>query len=104
MIEKKNDIDDALRARLAHVTLCDRPISVPTKDEPLRSGYTGTIQRASLCPETHLRWNKQQLDLIYRALAKDPLTTHIKQLLLYGIHSKINHTLCHMVLSSSVVA
>jgi hypothetical protein len=40
--------DEALRARLAHITLSGRPIGSLTQDEPLPGGYLGTSLTASL--------------------------------------------------------
>ncbi len=54
-IPRKRDKDDALRARLAHVKLSDRPIGSLTQDEPLSGGYLGTFLTASLCPDAHHR-------------------------------------------------
>ena len=92
-LRRKRDRDDALRARLAHITLDGRPIGSLTQDEPLPGGYLGTSLTASLSPEAHLHWTKAQLSLIGEALKTTPLPPHIKQrLLLYGAHSKITHT------------
>ena len=92
-LRRKRDRDDALRARLAHITLDGRPIGSLTQDEPLPGGYLGTSLTASLSPEAHLHWTKAQLSLIGEALKTTPLPPHIKQrLLLYGTHSKITHT------------
>ncbi len=55
---KKADRDDALRARLAHLTLGGQRIEVLTQDEPLPGGYLGTALTASLCPDAHLQWTK----------------------------------------------
>ncbi len=52
---KKTDKDDALKARLAHITLGEQRIGVLTQDEPLPGGYLGTALTASLCPDAHLR-------------------------------------------------
>ena len=56
---EKTDRDDALKARLAHITLGGQRIGVLTQDEPLPRGYLGTALTASLCPDAHLRWTKQ---------------------------------------------
>ena len=99
-IPRKRDRDDALRARLAHINIAGRPIGYLTQDEPLPGGYSNTSLTASLCPDTQLRWTKEQLKKIGRALARAPLSPHIKQrLLFYGAHSKIAHTHCLMALS-----
>jgi hypothetical protein len=99
-IPHKWDRDDALRARLAHVNLVVRPIGSLTNDELLSKGYLGTSLTASLCPDVHLRWTKEQMKKIGKALAGAPLPPHIKQrLLLYGAHSKITHTRCLMRVS-----
>ena len=59
----------------------------------------GTALTASLCPGAHLKWTKSKLELICKAVNQAPLPPHIKQrLLLYGEHSKINHTHCLMAL------
>ena len=99
-IPRKRDRYDALRARLAHVKMAGRPIGSLTQDESLPGGYLGTSLAASLCPDAQLRWTKEQLKKIGRALARAPLSPHIKQrLLFYGAHSKIAHTHCLMALS-----
>ncbi len=49
-IPRKMDRDDALRAKLAHVNLAERPTDSLTQDEPLPGGYLGTSHTASLCP------------------------------------------------------
>jgi hypothetical protein len=65
----------------------------------------GTALTASLCPDAHLRWTKRQLEIIYKAVNQAPLPSHIKQrLLLYGAHSKINHTHYLMALSPTEMA
>jgi len=90
---KKKDRNDALRARLAHVSLGGQRIGVLSQDEPLPGGYLGTTLTASLCPDAHLKWTKSQLELICKAVNQAPLPPHIKQRLLhYGVHSKINYT------------
>ncbi len=100
-IHRKRERDDALRARLAHITLDGRPIGSLTQDETLPGGYLGTSLRASLSPEAQLHWTKAQLTLIGDALRTIPLPPHIKQrLLLYGVHSKITHTHTHTLLDS----
>ena len=99
-ISRKNGRDDALRARLAHITLSGKPIGSLSQDEPLPGGYLGTSLTASLSPAAYLHWTKAQLTLIGKALKTTPLPPHIKQrLLLYGAHSKIAHTHCLMALS-----
>ena len=101
---RKRDLDDALRARLAHITLSGRPVGSLTQDEPLPRGYIGTSLTASLSLVAHLHWTKSQLTLIGKALRNTPLPPHIKQrLLLYGAHSKITHTLCLMALSPTSI-
>jgi hypothetical protein len=103
-ISRKNGRDDALRARLAHITLSGRPIGSLTQDEPLPGGYLGTSLTASLSPAAHLHWTKEQLNRIGKALKNTPLPPHIKQrLLLYGAHSKITHTHCLMALSPTSI-
>ena len=65
----------------------------------------GKALTASLCPDAHLRWTKQQLETICKAVNRAPLLSHIKQrLLLYGAHSKINHTHCLVALSPMAMA
>jgi hypothetical protein len=49
-ISRKNGRDDALRARLAHITLSGKPIGSLSQDEPLPGGYLGTSLTASLSP------------------------------------------------------
>ena len=99
-ISRNRERDDALRARLAHITLSGQPIGSLTHDEPLPGGYLGTSLTASLSPEAHLHWTKTPLTLISNALRNTPLPPHIKQrLLLYRAHSKITHTHCLMALS-----
>ena len=90
---KKADRDDALCARLAHITLGGQGIGVLTQDEPLPRGCMGTTLTASLYTDAYLRWRKFQIETICKAANRAPLPSHIKQrLLLYGAHSKINHT------------
>ena len=68
-------------------------------------GYLGTVLTASLCPDAHLRWAKQQLETICKAVNRAPLPSHIKhRLLLYGAHSKTNHPHCLMALSPTAMA
>jgi len=99
-ISRKNGRDDALRARLAHITLSGKPRGSLTHDEPLPGGYLGTSLTASLSPETHLHWTKAQLSQIDKALGTPPLAPHIKQcLLLHGTNSKITHIYCLVALS-----
>ena len=99
-LRKKKDKDDALRARLANISIGGTRIGVLSQDEPLPGGYLGTALTASLCPDAHLRWTKLHLELICKAVKRAPLPAHIKQrLLVYGAHSKINHTHCLMALS-----
>ena len=103
-IPRKRDRDDALRARLAHVTLSGRTIGSLTQDEPLPEGYFGTSLTASLSPEEHLHWTKIQLSLINKELRNTPLPSHIKQrIILYGAHYKITHTHCLMALPSPAI-
>ncbi len=91
--------DDALRANLA-----GRPIGSLTQDESLLGDYLGITLTASVCPDAHLRWTKEQLKMIDNALARAPLPLHIKhRFLLYGAHSKIVHTNCFMALSSQAM-
>jgi hypothetical protein len=86
-IPRKRERDDALRARLAHITLSGKPIGCLTQDEPLPGGCLGTSLTASLSPEAHLHWTKTQLHLIGASLKTTPLPPHIKQrLLLYGAY------------------
>jgi hypothetical protein len=86
-ISRKGARDEALRSRLAHITLSGRPIGSLNQDEPLPGGYLGTSLTAFLSPEAHLRWTKSQLTLIGKALRNTPLPPHIKErLLLYGAH------------------
>ncbi len=59
-IPRKRDRGDAMRARLAHVNMAGRPIDSLTQDEPLLGGYLGTSLIASLCPDAHLNWIKEQ--------------------------------------------
>ena len=75
-IPQRRDGDDALRARLAHVTLAGHPIGALTQDEHLPGGYMGTSLTASLSPEAHLRWTKTQIMQIGRALGRTPLPPH----------------------------
>jgi hypothetical protein len=99
-IPRRRGRDDALRARLAHVSLAGHPIGSLTQDESLPGGYLGTSLTASLCPEAHLRWTKEQMRRIGKTLARAPMPPHIKQrLLLYGAPSKIAHTHCLVALS-----
>ncbi len=103
-MRKTKDKDDALRARLANIFLGGTRIGVLSQDEPLPGGYLGTTLAASLCPDAHLRWTKLQLKLICKAVKRAPLPAHIKQrLLVYGAHSKINHTHCLMALSPTTM-
>jgi hypothetical protein len=86
-IPHKQERDDALRSRLAHVKLAGRPIGALTQDEPVPDGYLGTSLTASLSPKAHLQWTKSQIDQIGKALGRTPLPSHIKQrLLLYGAY------------------
>jgi len=75
---RKRGMYDALRARLAHVKLAGRSIGSLTQDEPLPRGCLGTALTASLCKDAHLHWTKSQLILIGKALARTPLSPHIK--------------------------
>jgi hypothetical protein len=93
-IPRKRNRDDALRARLAHVTMAGRAIDSLIQDEPLPRGCLGISRTASLCPYVHIRGKKEHVKKIGKALTKAPLPPHIKQrLLLYGVHSKIAHTM-----------
>ena len=104
-IQKKPERHDALKARLAHVSIGGQRLEVLSQDEPLPGGYLGTALTASLCPDAHLRWTKRQLELICKAVTRTPLPSHIQQkLLLYGANSKINHTHCLMALSPASMA
>ncbi len=88
-IPSTRERDDALRARLAHITLSGKPIGSLTQDKPLPGGYLA-----------HLHWTKTQLTLIGNALRNTPIPPHLKQrLLIYGAHSKNTHTHCLMALS-----
>ncbi len=96
--------DDALRARLAHITLSGKPIGSLTQDEPLPGGYLGTSLTASLSLEAHLHWAKTQLTLIGNAPRNTPIPPQIKRrLLLYGARLKITHTHCLMALSPTSI-
>jgi hypothetical protein len=75
---KKMGRDDALKARLAHITLRGQRIGVLTQDEPLPGGYLGTALTISLCPEAHLRWTKQHLETICIVVNRAALPLHIK--------------------------
>ncbi len=102
---KKTDRDDAIKARLAHITLEGQRIGVLTHDEPLPGGYLVTSLAAFLCPDAHLRWTKQQLEIICKAVNRTPLPSHIKhRLILYGAYSKMNHTHCLMALSLTTMS
>jgi hypothetical protein len=72
-IVKKNKDDALIRSKLANISPGGRPIGILTHDKPLPSGYLTAVHTTSLCPEAHLRWNKQPLDQIYSALV--PLST-----------------------------
>jgi len=74
----KRNRDDALRAMLAHVNMAGRPIGSLTQHEHLSGGYLGTHLTASLCPDAHLRWTKEQVKKIGKAQARAPLPPHIK--------------------------
>ncbi len=73
-IPKRKDRDDALRARLAHVTLACHPIGALIQDETLPGGYLGTSLTPSLSPEAHLLWIKSHI--IRGARANSPTPTH----------------------------
>jgi hypothetical protein len=104
-IREKSDRDDALRARLGHITLGGQRLGVLSQDEPLPRGYLGPALIASLCPDAHLRWTKSQLEIICKAVHRAPLPLHIKQRpILYRAHSKINHTHCLVALSPTAMA
>jgi hypothetical protein len=97
-IPRKRDRDYAFRDRLAHVNMAGHPIGPLTQDEPLPGGYLDTSLTASLCPDAHLRWTKEQVKKIGKALARAPLSPRIKQrLLLYGAHSKIAHSIHNII-------
>ena len=49
-LRKKKDKDDALRARLANISLGGTRIGVLSQDEPLSGGYLDSALTASLCP------------------------------------------------------
>ncbi len=83
--------DDALRALLVHVSIGGHKIGSLSQDDSLPGGYLGTTLAASLYPDAHLRWTKQQLELICKAVNKAPLPSHVKINPLPS-HSKINHT------------
>jgi len=61
-LRQKTDRDDALKARLAHISPGGQRIGALTKDKFLPGGYMGTALMAALCPDAHLRWTKQQLN------------------------------------------
>jgi len=77
-IRENLDRNDALRARLAHITLGGQRMGNLSQDEPLPGGYLGTALTASLCPDAHLRWTKRQLEIICNAFHRAPLPSHIK--------------------------
>ena len=93
-----------MRAKLIHVSLGGHRIGVLSHDEPLLGGYVGTALTASLFPDAHPRWTKRQLELICKVEHQAPLPPHIKQrTLLYGAHSKINHTHCLVIRSPTAM-
>jgi len=71
-IPRKKVHDDALRDRLAHVTLPGYTMGSFAQDEPLPGGYLGTSLTASLSPETHFQWTQTQLTQIGKALGNTP--------------------------------
>ena len=75
---KKTDRDDALKARLANIALGGQRIGVLTQNKPLPGGYLGTALTASLCPDAHLQWTKQQLETICKAGNRTLLPSNIK--------------------------
>ncbi len=93
----KRERDDALRARLAHITLSGKPIGSLTHDESLPGGYLGTPLTASLSPEAHLHWTKTQLTLIGKARIKHSHPTSYKTAppLVRGTLKNYSHTLPH---------
>ena len=98
------DRDDALKTRLDHITLGGQRIWVLTQDEPFPGGYLVMALTASLCPDAHIRWTKPHLETICKAVNRAPLPSNFKQrLLLYGAHSKLNHTHCLMALSPTAM-
>jgi hypothetical protein len=102
---KKTCKDEAVRARLAHILIGGHQIGALSQYELLPGGYLGKILIASLCLDAHLRWTKQHLDLIRRAVNRALHPSRIKQrLLIYGVQFKINHTHCLMALFPSTMA
>jgi hypothetical protein len=91
-IPRKRDRDDAIRARLAHVNLAGRPIGFLTQYEPLPGGFLGTSLTASLRPDAHLRWTKEQSRKINTDLARAPPPPHITQRLLLAIWSAFRNS------------
>ena len=104
-ILRKRNRDDALQAKLVHVNLAGCPVGSLTKDEALPGGYLGSVLTTSLCPDTHLNWTNDQLNMIGKALARTLLPPQIIQrlLVLYGAPSKITHTQCLMALSPQAI-
>jgi len=103
-IPSKRERDDALRARLANITLSGKPIGSLTQNEPRSGGYLGTSLTASPSPEAHLHWTNTQLTLIGNELMNTPIPPHIKhRLLMYVAHSKRKHTQCLMALSPASI-
>ncbi len=68
-IQKKTHRDDALRARLAHVSIRGRQIGSLAQDEPIPGGYLGTTLKAYFCLNAHLHWTKHRLELICKAFS-----------------------------------
>jgi hypothetical protein len=54
-IRKKSAKDDALRARLTHISIGGQRMGVLIQGEPLPGGYLDTALTAFLCPDAHLR-------------------------------------------------
>jgi hypothetical protein len=61
-----------MKARLAYVNMAGRLIGSLTQDKPIQGGYLGTSLTASICPDAHLRWTKEQAMKIGKALARAP--------------------------------
>jgi hypothetical protein len=57
-----------------------------------------------MCLDSYLKETKSQLELICKDVNQAPLLPHIMQrLMIYGAHSKINHTHCLMALSPTTM-
>jgi hypothetical protein len=103
-IKAKYDRDTARQTRLAHVRIVGIPIPVLSQDDPLPGGYLGTALTASLCPKAHLKWTREVISTISKAVLNTPLPPNIKQrLLLHGAKSIIMHTYCLMALSPTAI-